>query len=251
VAPISVGDSLDEPRFTIPAGDAYGSIGSLPDSENVHAIYRLDLHIVTLSPAKDLRNSRSARDRSSHAIHVVLADIDDREPPKRSEIERFVERSFVYSAFSEEVQDYLVGFPVVDGKSHSCGQRHASSDYTVASHEVMLDVIHMHRASFAFGDSGTLPEEFGHDAPGFSSSSNSLPMLSISADYIIIRSGSRDEPDPDGLLTDVKVQKPTDLAHFIHLAGFVLELPDKDHLAIHFQQFAFLQDLGLASFNHG
>ena len=66
--------------------------------------------------------------------------------------------AFIGGAVAKETQDDVVLFPVLDGKSHAGRDRQVSSDNGVAAKESLFAIEHVHRAAFAFGDTGLLAE---------------------------------------------------------------------------------------------
>ncbi len=66
-------------------------------------------------------------------------------------------------------------------------------------------------------------------------------MLAVGADHVVVLVHGMGDADADSLLTAVEVQETAHLALAVELGAGLLEFTDAGHLAVHLQQFPFLQ----------
>src|SRR5213082_801856 len=78
----------------------------------------------------------------------------------------------------------------------------------------------------------SLPQ-LGHHGGGRHAPRQGLTMLTVRRDHVVVVPQGRERPDRDGLLPDVEMAEPADLAERVRLGGLLLEATDQEHLAQH------------------
>ncbi len=186
----------------------------------------------------------------AHSVHVVFQHVDHWKVPEGHQVHGFVERSLIDRAVSEEADTYLVGVPVLDGKSDPGCERHPASDDAMAAQEARADVEHVHRAAFSFGYAGRLAEKLCHDVLGVGALGDALSVLPIRAHDVVVRPKRGDESYPDCFLACVQVQEAADFALRVHLGGSLLECPDQQHLPVHVEQLVLPENESFLTYGH-
>ncbi len=87
----AVGDNFQQ-EWSVPAADMVnGFPGSLVDSHHIHPVHALVRDGIPVCFLADLGYRRSALDRRSHAVQVVLAHPQDRQFPHFRQVQGFME----------------------------------------------------------------------------------------------------------------------------------------------------------------
>src|SRR5205823_2167797 len=97
------------------------------------------------------------------------------------------------------------------GESHSHRERHVRRDNRVAAIHVALFVEIMHRPAESARATTDLAEQLGHAGVGTCSSRQSVGVIPISSDQVIVRAYRGDRANDDRLLPDVEMAKAADL----------------------------------------
>src|SRR5688572_11005298 len=105
-----------------------------------------------------------------------------------------------------------------------------SADDAVTAVQAMLGVEEMHRAALAFRNTGAFAVKLGHDFAGVGSEGQGLGVIAIAAEDGVARFERADDAGGDGLLADVDVKVPADLAPPERGLRRFLEAADEDHL---------------------
>ena len=128
--------------------------------------------------------------RSSHAVMVVLDDIDDGEFPVSSHVGRFVDLTLVGRAVSvKSVADIRLVL-VLQGEGDSRAEGNLGADDSVTSVEVVLPVVVVHGASLTLGGTSGSAHHFGDDSVGSVTSGQVSAVLSVSSDDAILLGNS-------------------------------------------------------------
>jgi len=67
---------------------------------------------------------------------------------------------------------------------------------------------------------------------GIGASGETVPVVSVRADRVVIRSKGGDGPDRNGLFADIKMQETSNFCEGVHLCRLFFEPADQQHLTI-------------------
>src|SRR5206468_6392281 len=99
----------------------------------------------------------------------------------------------------------------------------------VTAEEVQTFIEHVHRSALPMRAAVDAPEPLRHHSAGRDTSSEGLTMVAVRRDDVIIRPEHRQRTRAHGLLADVEVAEPTDLAECICLRAALLESTLQKH----------------------
>src|SRR5205823_2222551 len=180
-----------------------------------------------------VRDRRHALERGAHAVAIVLTAEDDGEFVDGGHVEGFMEGADVDGRLAEVADADLVAVLVADREPDPRGEWDVPPDDPVPAQEPPPGVEQMHRATLALGAAGRLAEQLGHHGGGRHAPRQGLTMLTVRRDHVVVVPQGRERPDRDGLLPDVEMAEPADLAERVRLGGLLLEATDQEHLAQH------------------
>ena len=161
--------------------------------------------------------------------------------PERGHVEGFVDLALVRGAVAE-IGDADIVLPLVAvGEGEACAQRDLRADDAVAAEEVLLAAEHVHRAALAAGIAAFAAGELGHDAARGHAGGQHVAVVAVAGDDLIVAFEDGLDADDDGFLADVEVAEAGDETHAVELAGFFLETPDQQHVAVKANQFSLLR----------
>ena len=144
VTPIAISANFQEGRVRFFANRIHNLSNLVAHFAKVHSIDDFAGDIVALRAINNLPQRRRSLHRRAHGKEVVFANENDRQFKQRGQIQRFVKRALIDCAVAKETERHAVFAPVFNGKSHSNGQRHMSSDNGMATVHVILLVEKMH-----------------------------------------------------------------------------------------------------------
>ncbi|OGT94796.1 MAG: hypothetical protein A2083_04945 [Gemmatimonadetes bacterium GWC2_71_9] len=142
-----------------------------------------------------------------------------------------MEGAVVHRRLAEEADRHLIAALVLDRERGAGDQRDVPGDDRVPAEEALLAVEDMHRAALAARTPGRLPEQLGHHGPRADAARQRLPVLAVAAHDQVVVAQRRHRADGHGLLADIEVAEPPDLAERVLLARPLLEAPDEEHVA--------------------
>ena len=169
-------------------------------------------------------------DGRAHGVAVVLADEDDGQLPQGSQVHRLVELPLRHGAVPEVAEHHLIAALVLDPKPHPRGQRQMGAHDAVATQEVDALVEEMHRAALPLREPVDASEQLGHDPLGVRALGEAVAVLPVRRHRVVLGPCHRGGADGHRLLADIEMEKAADLAHGIHLGGFLFEPSDQLHL---------------------
>ena len=203
------------------------------DLEHVHAVDLFGRNVVGGDALVDFGHGGMAMNLGADGVVVVLADEQDRQPPKRRHVERFVERALVHRAVAEEADHHFGQAAHRDRIGDADRDRAGFADDRVAAHEAALAIEHMHRAAHAAAHAGRAAEQLGHDLARRRAAHQRMGVLAISADDVVGRAGGVDHAGGDGFLAGIKMEKADDVAFAVFLRCALLEGARQQHVAQH------------------
>src|SRR6185295_14033917 len=229
-----------------------------PHRQNVHAV---DLHAgyaVGLAAQMEVGPRRGALDAGTHAVLVVLDDVDDRQLPQRRHVEGLVHLALIDGTVAEIGDADAAVIPVSVAEGEAGAERHLGSDNAMAAVELFLAAEHVHGAALAPGIAAAPSRELGHHAFGVHAAGQHVAVIAIAGDNAVARRECRLHAHDDRLLPDVEMAEAADQAHAVELARLLLEAADQQHVAIVVQQFGLIRfcvgvgpSLAFGSSRHG
>src|SRR5207237_2703613 len=115
-----------------------------------------------------------------------------------------------------------------------------ATDNRIAAHEPEVDIEQMHRTTVAARKTGRFAEQFGHYRARRCTFRQTMTVLAISRDHVILIVQGRNRANSDGFLAGIEMAKTGDLAARVHLSGFFLEAPYQHHIAIQLKELSFV-----------
>jgi hypothetical protein len=94
----------------------------------------------------------------------------------------------------------------------------------------------VHRAAHTVGGTGVFAKEFGHEFVDVETTGNSMTMITVMREDMVLGLQIRNRADAGGFFTDIEMQKPTDFGAGVHLLAFFFKTPNQHHLAVKFDQ---------------
>ena len=209
--------------------------GALPggiDRADIHAVDLLAGNAERHAALREIRLRGSAADRCSHGVTVVLDHVDDRQLPQLRHVEALVDLALVGRAVTEIGQAHIAVLAVMVGEGDAGAEGHLRADDAVAAIEMLLLGEHVHGAALALRQAAATAGQLGHDAPGFHSAGQHVPVVAIAGDHLIAGLRRKLHADDDRFLTDIEMTEPADEAHAVHLPGLLLEAADEQHFPV-------------------
>src|SRR6185436_7477654 len=233
VAHKSIGHRLYEKRSLSCTHRLDHPAHQIAHGQNIHPIHSLSLNPV--GPGR-FRNVLIKRDgsfnRCSHSKAIVLADEDHRKFPQGCQIECFVGLTAGDRPFTEETDGHKVEVLVLGRKCQTCGKRNMASNDSVTTHETARGIHQMHGATFALAQACGFSEQLSHHLARIGTSRKTMPVVTIGANRVVIRSKCRDGPDCNGFFADIEMKESCNLCEGIHLRRFFFESANQEHLAV-------------------
>ena len=90
----------------------------------------------------------------------------------------------------------------------------------------------MHRPTLAAAGACDLAHELGHHLFGVQPPGQGVAVVPVVGDYVVAVLEDRYGADGHGLLADVLVEEPSDLALLVRAAALLLEPADQQHLPV-------------------
>ena len=134
--------------------------------------------------------------------------------------------------FTEKADGHEVEFLILGRESEACGKGNMAPDNGIAAHESARGIHQVHGAPFALAQARRFAEQLGHHVAGVGASGETVPMVAVRADRVVIRSKRGDGPDRNGLFADIEVQETGNFCESVHFRRFFFEPTDQQHLTI-------------------
>jgi len=90
----------------------------------------------------------------------------------------------------------------------------------------------VHGPSLALAETGGLTEQLGHDFARIGPARETMAVVAVGADDVVIRSKGRHGSDRDSLFADIEVEETGDLGERVHLRRLLFESADQQHLTV-------------------
>jgi hypothetical protein len=144
-----------------------------------------------------------------------------------------MKRALVDGAVAKEAKCNPIFTSVFGGKGHPGSERHVRADNGVTAIHVVLAVKKVHRTAKTARATGLFAKEFSHAGVGTGSFYQSVSVVAIRGDEIIIRPCACERNDYDLFLDVIKIPKTAYLLRLILLAGAFFKAPDQQHQREH------------------
>ena len=140
-----------------------------------------------------------------------------------------MEGADVDSRFSEEANADLIAATILDREANSRRDRNVTADDPVSAEEVRVGIENVHGAALTTGAAGVAAKELGHDCPRTDPARESLSVVAISRDYVIIGADHRHHAGRDRFLSDVQVTEAADFSEGVRFSAALLEAALEEH----------------------
>jgi hypothetical protein len=94
--------------------------------------------------------------------------------------------ALVHRRFTKETEGYPVGFLILRGKRDSSRQGNLAANDSVTAKKIKFLIEDMHRAALAARGSTRFAIQFGHDGIRRNALGDSLTMLTITCEHVVI-----------------------------------------------------------------
>src|SRR5260370_9842129 len=137
-----------------------------------------------------------------------------------------MEGALVNRAIAEKAKCDSIFVSILARERQASRERDVRADDGVTSVHVIFLVEKMHRTAEPLRTARRFSEKFRHARVRARATPESVTVIPISGDDVIIVAHGRDRTGDHGFLTDVKMAEPADLLRLILLAGAFFEAPD-------------------------
>ena len=155
--------------------------------------------------------SEAARERAgasltgAHGVAIVLYHVNDRQIEERCKVEALMESALIDRAVAHETKRCTFQTLVFQAISKTQTERCLAGDDSVTAPVVLVWSEIMHGAALSFGTAGLLSEKLGHTLIHPHADGQSVSVITVCGDDVVISSHQRHTTDGDGLLADVEV----------------------------------------------
>src|SRR5215469_6545199 len=229
---IAVGHHLEDDRPLTRPRVLRRSKPRFMNRQHIHTVDLLARDPIGHAAVKQVSPRRSAIDRRTHPVAVVLDDVNDRQLPQCRHVETFVNLALVDRAVAEIGDRDLAVVAIMMSEREPGSDGHLGADDAMAAEEILFPAEHMHRAALTVRIAAPAPGQFRHDALGVHATRQHVAMVAIGGDNRVALLQRRLHANDDSLLPDIKVAEPTDQPHAVHLPGSLLEPPDQQHVSV-------------------
>src|SRR5207302_6723790 len=112
------------------------------------------------------------------------------------------------------------------------GKGNMAPDNGIAAHEPARGIHQVHGAPFALAQACRFAEQLGHHVTWVRAPGETVPVVAVRADRVVIRSKRGDGSDRNGLFADIEVQETGNFCESVHFRRFFFEPTDQQHLPI-------------------
>jgi hypothetical protein len=151
-----------------------------------------------------------------------------------------VKRTLIDGTVAEKAKRHPIFISIFAGESETTGQRHMRSDDGMPSIHVMLFIEKMHRTAQSPRTAGVFSEKFGHAGIGARSARESMGVIAIGSNDVVVEANGCDGTDHNRFLADVKMTKTADFLRLILLTRALFKTPDEQHQPEHLDFVALL-----------
>src|ERR1700736_4442632 len=206
-----------------------GVVCSRVDLEHVGAVGDDARDPVAGCARGDVGHARRVDRRGRLREAVVLADVDHRQPPDRSEVEALVQHALIRSPVSEEGDRHLTAVPDARREPGPGRERDATADDRVRAEHPAREVRDVHRAAAPLAEAVLASVDLGHHPFEVAALGDAVPVAAVGARHVVVVAEVGADTRRDGLFADVHVHEARDLARAELARHSLLEEPDRQH----------------------
>mmetsp|Transcript_22786 Transcript_22786/g.58407 ORF Transcript_22786/g.58407 Transcript_22786/m.58407 type:complete len:416 (+) Transcript_22786:91-1338(+) len=237
VAVVAVGVHLQDDGAVV-HGVLLGEGGGLLHRQHVHAVHLEAGHVV--SAGVEGGGLGAAPLSGAHAVMVVLAHKDDGQVPQARNVERLVLLALVGRAIAVHGERNVPLLHVLVLEGQAGAERDLRAHDAAAAVEVVLLLVHVHRAADALGRAGVAPEELRYDLVHGAAAPDVRAVVAVRGDDgVLVGDGGLHALD-DGLLPVVQVTEAADELGLVRHVGGDLHTPHAIHVLEKVQQLRFV-----------
>ena len=144
-------------------------------------------------------------------------------------------------AVSEKTKRQAVFVSVLAGEGQPAGERDVGADNRMAAVHVMSLIEKMHRSAQTARATSFLTKKLSHTSIGRRPASESMGMVAICRNEVIIVADRCNRARDDGLLSYIEMTEAPDLLRLILLTRAFLKTPNKQHQPEHLDFVALLR----------
>jgi hypothetical protein len=177
--------------------------------------------------------------RRRERVEVVLAKEDDRQLVGRSQVHGFIENPLVRGAVTEECYRDAVLAKHLRRKASADRNRNGRAGDTGFAEAADFVIGQVQRSALALADARRLADEFGHQGTKRRAHANRVTVAAVVACHVVALGERHAGTHHLSFLTDAGVNCSGNIAALDHLRGALVEQPDAQHSALHFQKLFF------------
>ena len=168
-------------------------------------------------------------------VHIIFADVNDRQFPQLREVHAFVQHALAERAFAEEANSDLSRFQGFGGECGAGGNAHASRNDRVRSQIAGSGIGDVHRTAFSAAVSGFFSQQFGKHQFRRGAFGEAVAMAAMRAGDVVIGAQRFANSDRDRFFADVKVRQARHQRARVQFIYIFFKQTDRHHLAVHAQ----------------
>ncbi len=250
VAAVAVGADFENAGFALFVGELEGVGDGFADGEHVVTVFDDGpVHAVTFCALGEARAGGGAGLARAHGVAVVFDDEDAGQIPEGGEIVGFVHGALVDGSVTHEREAGAFAAVVFQREREAGAEWDLAADDAVATPEITRRVKVVHGAALAFGAAGVFAVVFGHHLVHAHADGETVAVVAIGSDDVVVFAHDGDAADGDGLLADVKVEEAANFALLITAEAALFEAADAHHVAVELDEFVRAElgvDVGVA-----
>src|SRR5580658_10089427 len=170
-------------------------------------------------------------------VHVIFADINDRQFPELREVHAFIQHALTERALTEKANSDLSGFQGLGGKRGAGGNAHASRNDRVRAQIAGRGIGDVHRTAFPAAVSGFFSQQFGNHQFRGGAFGEAVAMAAMRAGYVVVRAKRFANAHGNGFFADVKMRQAWHQRACVQFIHIFFKQTDGHHLTVHAQPF--------------
>src|SRR5580704_5945516 len=189
------------------------------------------------STAGDVAAADGVFEGGAFSVLVVLEHEDRRQFEHHSHVHRLEGSALVRAAVARERDGNGVAAQGFGGQRRADDERRSAPDDPVGAEHAAVEVGDMHRAALTAAQAGLLREQLLHHQDRVAALCDAVAMPAMSAGDVVLRPQMHADTDGGGLFAGVKMDKARYAAFRELVLHPFLELADRRHVTISFEQF--------------
>src|SRR5580658_6701887 len=170
-------------------------------------------------------------------VHIIFADINDRQFPELREVHAFIQHALTERAFTEEANSDLSGFQGFGGQRGAGGDTHASRNDRVRAQIAGRGIGDVHRTAFPAAVSSLFSQQFGKHQLRRGAFGEAVAMAAMRAGHVVVRAKRFANTDGNRFFADVKMRQARHQRACVQFIYVFFKQTDGHHLTVHAQPF--------------